>query len=377
MPPFRASSLIRVSSGSLDPHKQWYLLTKEICGMRPADFAKTELFTKIFPDEIQRIEWREVQPAKSYSTSNARQPSIVSVISSFGLCAGLLRQKVISPYGLIKSPAFEPVRRLVNTLTLDEEPQQISNSGGKASDNNVSLFKLVTELNAELAERKTLIEVLEKEMDVLKGKIFHLETEIGLSVTPSSSKPVSPMSCSSSSSPSTLNSSTSSVEETKNDPNLGSTIRKRKILKKCKEVMVSVNDVCQKYEESISSVLGNYFVFGGNAEKEEVRDVISNVVDLVMEAKGAKKGLAEIFSSQTYEQIFASLRVPDWVLLYFKLKTRLPDDAWQTLLNLTQLGKSGVSKNSLLHISCTWDGGSVLSESDGSIKAYKLRLCHT
>ena len=323
--------------------------------MRPADFVKTELFTKVFPDKIQRIEWGEVQPAKSYSTSNARQPSIVSVISSFGLCAALLRQKVISPYGLIKSPAFKPVQRLVNTLTLDEEPQQISNSGGKASDNNVSLFKLLTELNAELAERKIFIEALEKEMDVLKGKIFHLETEIGLSVTPSSSKPASPMSCSSSSSPSTLNSST----------------RKRKILKKCKEVMVSVNDVCQKYEESISSVLGNYFVFGGNAEKEEVQDVISNVVDLVMEAKGAKKGLAEMFSSETYEQIFASLRVPDWVLLYFKLKTRLPDDAWQTLLNLTHLGKSGVSKNSLLHFSCSWDGGSCLSESDGSFMAYK------
>lgn len=130
------------------------------------------------------------------------------------------------------------------------------------------------------------------------------------------------------------------MEDTKNDPILGSTTRKRKILKKCKEVMVSVNEVCQKYEESISYVLGNYFVFGGNADKEEVQDVISNVVDLVMEAKGAKKGLAEMFSSQTYQQIFASLRVPDWVLLYFKLKRRLPDDAWQTLLNLTQLGKS-------------------------------------
>lgn len=121
MPPLRASSLIKVSSGSLDPHKQWYLLTKEICGMRLTDFAKREIFTKIFPDEIQ---WREVQPATSYWTSNARQPSVVSVISLFGLCAGLLRQKVISPYGLIKSPAFEPVRRLVSTLTLDVEPQR-------------------------------------------------------------------------------------------------------------------------------------------------------------------------------------------------------------------------------------------------------------
>lgn len=47
------------------------------------------------------------------------------------------------------------------------------------------------------------------------------------------------------------------MEDTKNDPNLGSTTRKRKILKKCKEVMVSLNGVCQKYEESILSALGN------------------------------------------------------------------------------------------------------------------------
>ena len=138
--------------------------------------------------------------------------------------------------------------------------------------------------------------------------------------------------------------------------------------------MVSVNEVCQKYEESISSVLGNYFALGRNAEKEEVWDVISNVVDLVMENKGQKKGLVEIFSSQTYEQIFASLRVPDWVLLYFKLKTRLPDDAWQTLLNLIQFGKSSVSNNSLLHFLCPWEGGSCLLETGGSIKADKLRL---
>ena len=110
-----------------------------------------------------------------------------------------------------------------------------------------------------------------------------------------------------------------------NDPNLGSTSRKRRILRKCKDIMVSLNDVCQKYEESISCVLGNYFVFGGNDEKEEVRDIISDVVDS-LDAKGAKKGLADIFTSQTYQQIFASLRVPDWIVLYFKLKSRLPDN---------------------------------------------------
>ena len=32
------------ASGFLDPHKQCYVLIKELCGIRLADFAKTELF---------------------------------------------------------------------------------------------------------------------------------------------------------------------------------------------------------------------------------------------------------------------------------------------------------------------------------------------
>ena len=47
MPLFRPLSLILkglTASGSLDPHKQCYVLTKELCGIRLADFAKTELF---------------------------------------------------------------------------------------------------------------------------------------------------------------------------------------------------------------------------------------------------------------------------------------------------------------------------------------------
>ena len=108
-------------------------------------------------------------------------------------------------------------------------------------------------------------------------------------------------------------------------------------------MMVSLKDVCERYEESISCVLGNSFIFGGDAEKGEVRDLISEVVDIVTEARGSKRGLSDLLSSETHSRLFASMRVPDWVLLYFKLQARLPDSAWQTLLNLTQLGKSGVS----------------------------------
>ena len=78
-----------------------------------------------------------------------------------------------------------------------------------------------------------------------------------------------------------------------------------------------------------------------------MKDIISDVVDMIMEAKGSKKALSELLSSKTYSRIMKSMRVPDWVLLYFKLQTRLPDSAWQTLLNLTQLEKSKVMYNIL------------------------------
>lgn len=70
---------------------------------------------------------------------------------------------------------------------------------------------------------------------------------------------------------------------------------------------------------------------------------VLEVVDLVTKSKGSKNVLTELLLPETLENVFQSIRVPDWVLLFFKLQTRLPDSAWQTLLNLTRLGKSGVN----------------------------------
>ncbi|XP_031563017.1 uncharacterized protein LOC116298634, partial [Actinia tenebrosa] len=78
-------------------------------------------------------------------------------------------------------------------------------------------------------------------------------------------------------------------------------------------------------------------------DKYFVSSTISEVVDMIMDAVGEKKGLRELFLPETYDRLLKSMRVPDWVLLYFKLQTKLPDDAWQTLLNLTHLGRSGNS----------------------------------
>ena len=90
-------------------------------------------------------------------------------------------------------------------------------------------------------------------------------------------------------------------------------------------------------------MVGVSFIYGSQEEQEKVSEMISEIVNSVIEDKGLKKGLTELLLPDTYQKILDGMRVPYWVLLYFKLKARLPDDAWQTLLNLTQLGKSRVS----------------------------------
>ena len=120
LPLFAISSLLRVTSASLDPQKHWYMLKKEICGVRLTDFSKNEIFRR-FPEEIRSVATRELQPAKSaYAPLEFnRMPATVHVASTFGLIAGLLRKKGIPPYGLVNSPEFTAVISLLNSVILD------------------------------------------------------------------------------------------------------------------------------------------------------------------------------------------------------------------------------------------------------------------
>ena len=69
---------------------------------------------------------------------------------------------------------------------------------------------------------------------------------------------------------------------------------------------------------------------------------LSEILNLVMDSKGTKKGIKDLLLAKTHQRVLQSMRVPDWVLLYLKIQAELPDAAWQTLLNLTQFGRSGV-----------------------------------
>ena len=90
---------------------------------------------------------------------------------------------------------------------------------------------------------------------------------------------------------------------------------------------------------------GQCLLCGTDEAREEVSETVSKIVDLAVQAHGEKKAIAELLLAETHQKLLEGIRVPDWVLIYFKLQTRLPDAGWQTLLNLSQLGRSRVSLN--------------------------------
>ena len=238
---------------SLDPKKHWYVLKREICGVRLTDFSKNEIFRR-FPEEIRSVPTRELQPAKSaYAPLEfSRMPASVYVASTFGLIAGLLREKGIPPDGLVNSPRFTAVISLLNSVILDLDPDraQYFPFGAKTHENTEEFTSL-------LAKRTARIESLESQLNDLQGRIAEIESSTADSPVLNFSSPC----CSST--PRRLHSSSDSfIEDTKNCPSLGPTKKKRQVLKKCREASSALDGVSEKYHETIASVLGNSFLYG-------------------------------------------------------------------------------------------------------------------
>ena len=329
-------SLSRVTGKDLDPGKHWYVLTSSLCGVKPNKLAQNEIFRR-FPEEIRSVPPADLKPAKRGFSFNM-QPTKLFVVSSFGLLSALLRQRDLGAVGFVGSPEFISVRDEINRIALDEcdEP---CNLGGKSvlSDGSHEFQKL----QLKVAKLESEIKELEKKNECWNSFIPF-------------SPPLATSSPSNSSSNEDSSSSSSVIEETLKSPSIGPTLKKRKVAQECRRVAVEVDGVLAKYHETLACVLGNSFLYGSDKEKGKISETLSEIVHIVMDAKGSKKGLSELLLPETYQRLLESMRVPDWVLLYFKLQARLPDAGWQTLLNLTQLGRSGVSLNLEIKISAAF-----------------------
>ena len=101
--------------------------------------------------------------------------------------------------------------------------------------------------------------------------------------------------------------SSSSIEEIKTSP-LGTTTKKRKA--HCRAIMADLSDVCDKYHESLACVLGHSFLYTNENEKK----CMTEILNIVTDSKGSKKKRnTHLLLAET------TMRVSDWVLLYFKI----------------------------------------------------------
>ena len=287
--------LFQVHSAHLDPGKSWYVLNEDICG---TSFRKCSenFFFRIFPDEIQKVPFCEL---RDHENGNALDPNLfrikykkcdVLVGSTLGLCGALIRQRELNDQSYIASDSFKRIAASINNhCAITGLPRNGASS----------------------------ITTLQKELDEAKEKIRDLQNILADKYP------------------------ASNLTEEKS---AASPKRKKMRLSKrnAGEILRSLEDVCGRHKASVASVLGHLCTHDPAKQPSDARDIISEIVTSVTEKKGVKRGL-EALVPDVLQKYMNQFRVPDWVLLYFKLEAKIPDEGWQTMINLTKLGRTGVS----------------------------------
>ena len=121
--------------------------------------------------------------------------------------------------------------------------------------------------------------------------------------------------------------------------------KKLLITKRGQQLISRVNALCEERRESLSTVLSFLCAFGN----QDATGVINDVIEDVASRKGVKRAMKDLAGEETYAKYVESLRVPDWVLLFFKTRARISGHTWQSVINITQLGRTGVSFSSICH----------------------------
>ena len=99
--------------------------------------------------------------------------------------------------------------------------------------------------------------------------------------------------------------------------------------------------LCEAKGESIGSVLGQSCLLTKKVGRD-ARELLSTVMETVVQEKGVKVAFSKVIPVDVWEEKLKSMRVPDWIYLLFKLKSRISDRSWQDLINFTRVGRTGV-----------------------------------
>ena len=103
-------------------------------------------------------------------------------------------------------------------------------------------------------------------------------------------------------------------------------------------VIKDVHDVCDRNRESLAMVLSNMCAFGD----PEAKAIVNEIVEEVAVKRGVKRSVEELVGDDTMTKYVECLRVPDWKLVLFQAMARVSAKTWQSVINITGLGRSGV-----------------------------------
>lgn len=327
----------RVYSTLLSPSKNWYAVTNEICG-GPTRYFVNSTLAKRFPEEIVKVPlnylyFKNGAKCGPKHFDAGRIKDEVHVATTFGIAFGILNQKN-SP--VTKTNEFQGMIEFINSYSFNGEDDMITNEGSMKQMNE-KLKSTIIDLESQINDQRKDILNFQKELaDCKKAreakiKTNHVKPQVS---KPNSSFPPSPPPTN------TLDTKISpNLKDIQNNDSLRPIHKRKNVEKRTSSIFTEIDNICCSHRESLGTVLGNRIM----ADDESVQNTMDEVVDLLIERKGTRKGFESVFTEGKWLEYFKDLRQPDWVLLYFKLQARITDDAWQTLLNITNLGRGGVS----------------------------------
>ena len=187
--------------------------------------------------------------------------------------------------------------------------------GRKSSVSNQGSHAL-QRLNSRVAKQEEQAKELQKKNEFFNS-FLPLSSPLATSSPSHLNKSSSSITCGTSNS-SDSGCGSSVIEETLKSSSIGMTLKNRKVPHECRNVTEELDGVLAKYHKGLACILGNTFLYGDGEERGKVSVTISEIVNLVMDAKETKKGLTELLlpPGQFSIPVSAKLRSIIWQLKY-------------------------------------------------------------
>lgn len=310
----------RVISADLSEEKNWYMLSHHICAMSPMCYFKKNVVVSAYPKEFAQVEMKSLRLVDGSIYRGKACSEMEVVASSLGLLAVLLRQHP-DKNALQEDGDLSGLKKYINGLDL-------SCIAIEGSGESVTSLKLREARGCPPVARRLNLPPTPDAASNETGSTNSFPLSDVLK-TPSSSRIKTRLPAKSS----------PNLVEICNDSDLDTPEKTLMVEKRGKLVINDINEVCERHRESLATVLSYLCAFGD----AEATAVLNEVIERVSVRKRVKRTVEDLIGEETFSKYVEILRVPDWILSYFKTKARISGNTWQAVLNITKFGRTGVS----------------------------------